>query len=352
MNPRRKQTSASPKVFGAGLVALDLVVSADPETPIRAWAGGTCGNVLAILSFLGWDAFPIARLNNEATSEHLKADLHRWGVHLDHIGCEPRADAPIIVQEIKRTKDGVPSHRFRWACLHCGHWLPAYRAVTLSATAHLHVEVGQAAVFFLDRLSPATLQLAKRAAEAGAVVVFEPSAKAERRLMESALATAHVLKYSEQRADFGAVRRPGASVLLEIKTLGVRGLMYRSWLPKAGTHRWVQLPAIPAPAVADTCGSGDWCTAGIIEKLGKTGKKGLLEVTPTALRGALRYSQALAAWNCGFEGARGGMYAVSRRVLQEQVRHLLAGEPRVVPNRTGRDEPPLDVRCPACSVAS
>ena len=38
-------TVIRPKVFGTGLIALDLVVGPDPESPVRAWAGGTCGNV-------------------------------------------------------------------------------------------------------------------------------------------------------------------------------------------------------------------------------------------------------------------------------------------------------------------
>jgi hypothetical protein len=37
------------------LVALDLVVSQTENSASRHYAGGTCGNVLTILSFLGWD---------------------------------------------------------------------------------------------------------------------------------------------------------------------------------------------------------------------------------------------------------------------------------------------------------
>ena len=56
-------TSATqPKIFGTGLIALDMVIGPDPETPVRCWAGGTCGNVLSILAWFGWDAYPIARM--------------------------------------------------------------------------------------------------------------------------------------------------------------------------------------------------------------------------------------------------------------------------------------------------
>ena len=35
----------APKAFGAGLIALDLVLGMDPAAPVKSWTGGTCGNV-------------------------------------------------------------------------------------------------------------------------------------------------------------------------------------------------------------------------------------------------------------------------------------------------------------------
>ena len=46
-------TATRPKVFGTGLIAFDLVIGPDPETTVCSWAGGTCGNVLSILAYLG-----------------------------------------------------------------------------------------------------------------------------------------------------------------------------------------------------------------------------------------------------------------------------------------------------------
>ena len=76
-------TVVRPKVFGTGLIALDLVIGPKPETPVRSWAGGTCGNVLSILAYLGWDAYPVARMNSDVASDRVRADMKRWGVHLD-----------------------------------------------------------------------------------------------------------------------------------------------------------------------------------------------------------------------------------------------------------------------------
>ena len=83
-----------PKAFGVGLIALDLVMGADPDSPVGSWAGGTCGNVLSILAYLGWDAFPIARMNGDPASERVRADMVHWGVRLDFSNCAPTSHTP------------------------------------------------------------------------------------------------------------------------------------------------------------------------------------------------------------------------------------------------------------------
>lgn len=60
---------------GTGLVALDVVISNDIEKPTQFYAGGSCGNVLTILSYMGWDSYPIARLSNNVASDLLIQDL-------------------------------------------------------------------------------------------------------------------------------------------------------------------------------------------------------------------------------------------------------------------------------------
>ena len=70
---RRMTDDHRPRAFGAGLLALDIVVSADLEMPMRAYAGGTCGNVLAELAYLGWEAFPVARLSDDPAAQRVPA---------------------------------------------------------------------------------------------------------------------------------------------------------------------------------------------------------------------------------------------------------------------------------------
>jgi fructokinase len=148
-----------PKIFGTGLIALDWVMGSNPRSPVWSSAGGTCGNILSILAFLGWDAFPIARLSGDVASERVKADMARWDVRLDFVSCGPASQTPIIIQEIRRGSDGSPTHRFSWSCPRCGNWLPSFRAVTRDAAETVAPSLKNSAVLFMDRLSRDRIEL-------------------------------------------------------------------------------------------------------------------------------------------------------------------------------------------------
>jgi len=210
-------------------------------------------------------------------------------------------------------------------------------------------------VFFMDRLSRSSLSLAAAAAERGAVVVFEPSSKSDKRLLTEVLQLAHIVKYSDQRlAGLDEFVGSSGSVLLEIQTLGSDGLRFRSQLPKSPVPEWEHLSALAAPVLVDTCGAGDWCTAGIVSKIAVEGSDGLKRVSGSQLHHALRFGQALASWNCGFEGARGGMYQLTAAVFEREVNRILGGdaEPSIrhasVPKQAVADA----VACPGCPQAA
>lgn len=338
-----------PKIFGTGLIALDLVMSADRGEPAHAWAGGTCGNVLAILALLGWDVFPVARLNKDAASQRVRADLKKWGVQLKFASCAPTTDTPIIIQHILRSGDGVPRHRFSWSCPHCGNWLPSFKPVTIKAVEPVTEHFPGTKAFFMDRLSPAALLMAKSAADNGAVVVFEPSAKCDEKQLEQAVKLAHVIKYSDDR--FAAVHgamEVGSATLLEVQTFGAHGLRYRHRFGTA-VSSWSSLDAVQASVLADTCGSGDWCTAGLISMSCASGADGLRRGGAVLVDSALRFGQKLAAWNVGFEGARGGMYALERATLERTLHDLAAGGTDVSDIGSARARrKAARVACPAC----
>jgi fructokinase len=347
-----------PYALGTGLVALDVVVNLNSQQPPRCYAGGTCGNVLTILSYLGWDSSAISRLSQSPATDLLLADLRGRKVSTKFVTVESTGSTPIIIQRISRSATGEPYHTFSWRCPGCGSYLPGYKPVLVSAAQQLASRLQEPQVFFFDRVSRGALDLAKVSNDLGALIVFEPSGIGDPKLFREAWSLAHVIKYSHERlrdiADLELRQSDHIGVLLEIETLGPDGLRYRSRLPKIATNGWQPVDALKPPAFKDAAGAGDWCTAGILSRLAHRGLAGFRRTTSEKLQEALRYGQALAAWNCGFEGARGGMYHVDNRTFKRQVDAILTGA-KATPATVTAVEPFvaefLKSLCPACNQA-
>lgn len=311
-------------VYGTGLIALDLVISSDPSIPIYPWAGGTCGNVLTILSYLGWNAYPIARMNGDSASLRVKEDMNKWGVKLDHAEQTPSASTPIVAQQIVKDKKGNASHKFIWTCPQCGSWLPFFKPITISSANEVLENPRIPNVFFFDRVSPGILVLAKKYKELGSIIFFDISSKGNEKHNKEAISLSHVIKYSKEQFDSSFIANLNCHPILEIQTLGQEGLRYRTSIPNKHKNKWMHLDPIKVEKVIDTCGCGDWTTAGIIFELCKNKNVAtLLSTSQDELIASLDYGQALASWNCSFEGARGGMYQVGKKRFQNEIREIL-----------------------------
>jgi fructokinase len=329
MRSGRSTVAKAPLVVGTGLLALDAVITASSAQPIWQWSGGTCGNVLLALRYLGWRSAPVARLSSGWAATRVIQDLQTWGVLTEFVTLGDDGSTPVIVHRIGRTASGQPYHTFSWRCPTCGTRLPGYKPVLASAAEQLVDRLESPKVFFFDRVSRGALVLARASAERGAVVVFEPSAVGNPVLFREAWRLAHIVKYSHERLpELPADLEDGKNVRLQVETLGQDGLRYRSRLAGCRTRTWQLLKALDAEDVKDTAGSGDWCTAGIIHRLLGRGQIGLRALTDASLLKAMRYGQALAVWNCRFEGARGGMYSVDKAAFEQQVERILHGNDR------------------------
>ena len=163
-----------PKIFGTGLIALDIVISHKSSSPLRAWTGGTCGNVLSILAYLGWLVTPLARLNGDFASQCIAADMVRWGADISFLNCPPTANAPIVIEEIFMNKEALPSHHFIWKCPHCGHSLPYFKPITKAILPIIETSVANCPIFFMDRVSRASLDIASIVKDNGGIIFLNP----------------------------------------------------------------------------------------------------------------------------------------------------------------------------------
>lgn len=328
-------TKRPPRIWGTGLIALDIVYNAATPHLRTQFAGGTCGNVLTILSYLGWDAYPIARLNGDAASECIKNDFQKWGLHLDFVSLAPDAPAPIIVQRIAQKDNGQPYHSFSWNCPDCGADLPRYKPIHKTAVCEIlpTLENDPPQVFFFDRVSRGALLMAQATACQGGIVMFEPTSVGDPNLFREALECAHILKYAQDRFDNIELDDLESLPTLEIKTCGNKGLQYRtrSLSQNTGLTEWQNLHAHTSFNFVDSAGAGDWCSAGLLHYLKNAGikelEKAVHDGTVTAM---LNYGQALSAWCCGYEGPRGGMYLVEKSEFEEFTSGILKSNSEIL----------------------
>ena len=317
MTARMKSEQHPRTVVGTGLVCLDILQS--PDQPDRNFSGGTCGNVLAILAYLGWRSYPVARLDSDSAGELVAKDLEHWGVSQNFLRTEPVASTPVIVEKLRLTTAGDPVHSFSFRCPGCRGWLPTYRAVTARSASEQLDRLPKADVFFFDRPSPGALVLAKHAREQGSLVVFEPASAGNPRHFTEAVACSDVVKYSHERLEgLDGLEDVRSGPSLEVMTLGEDGLRFRKRTRAGAMGSWHHLEGISAPVLRDTAGAGDWTTAMLIDRLTEHDCS-VSELTIATLTKDLVAAQYAATWSCQFEGARGGMYVTSPEQFREEL---------------------------------
>ncbi len=322
---------------------MDIV---EAEAGEFAAPGGSCGNVMALLAWMGWRATPVARLGEDAPGSFVREEFDKIGVDTDYLNMAAGVKTPVVIQRFVEDADGQRTHRFSLTCPECGGWLPRYRPTTLTHAVDVIETSPSPRVFYFDRVSPAALKLAGWAQDEGALIVYEPSSIGDERQFQRAIATCHVLKYSHDRLGHMPDLAKISSPRIIIETRGAEGLRVR-W-----RSRWSQLPAFKAPRFVDAAGSGDWCSAGLIHMIGEDGAQALDHLNKVQVDRALRFGQALAAVNCGFEGARGAMIALNHAQMNKALGALTVDkQPRWDITNADLSQPPSDT-CHACAEGS
>lgn len=281
-------------------------------------AGGSCANVLTILSYMGWMSYPIAFLGDDEYTSIVVDDLHNFDVNTDFIR-KGTARIPIIVERILSTRGGS-KHVFEFTCPNCGSPLPRNHPVPVGNFPTIVRQLPISQVYYFDRVSRFSLALARHARALGSIVMFEPARYSQEPLFNECLKVAHIVKYSIEQLQIETSRY---AIPLEVQTMGAEGLLYRLGSDQSG--RWIKLDSYQISPLVDTAGAGDWCSAGILLELGPLGSK-RFNNSRQKVEHALRFGQGLAAINCSYIGARGSMYNLSRLELKEKASHLLNGE--------------------------
>jgi fructokinase len=283
--------------MGAGLISLDILINErESFRPESYYVGGTCGNVMMILSFMGWISYPVARLDANKYTQRILSDMIAHGVHTNFVLRED-GKTPVIIQRNSVDEQGNPIHKFQFpngarALNYTSYTLNQMRALLNNGLKEYPD------IFFFDRISPANLLLAKTMREKGVIVFFEPSCSVNAHNFDKCIEVSDIIKFSNQRiSDLHPFDHLDDKLI--IQTLGEKGLMYRL------NSEWRHLCPVTNDNVIDTSGAGDWTTAAIIN--GLKDRYTIADYTQPEIESILLSAQKLGSYSCSFEGARGMM---------------------------------------------
>lgn len=119
------------KCIGTGLVTLDIIVNNETPQDFTYFAGGSCGNVMTILSFLGWNSKPIARFSDNKMAKRIISDLSNFGVDNSLLYYSKTGVTPVILQRNYKDSNGNIKHKFEFQNPLTGEYFPRFRSILL-----------------------------------------------------------------------------------------------------------------------------------------------------------------------------------------------------------------------------
>lgn len=295
---------------GAGLISLDILIKDEGIRPVSYYVGGTCGNIMMILSYMGWSTYPIARLDNSKYTDRLLADMHKHNVNTEYISTD-NGSTPVIIQRNIIDKDGHPTHKFECRGSN-GRFYLNFSSLTKKQAQDILSEIDIVPnVFFFDRVSPAIIDMAKEFKVKGALIYFEPSCKISEKHFDECVELADIIKFADQRISDTSYFDSISNTII-IQTLGDKGLKFRY------NSQWIDLPPIRNNNVIDTVGAGDWTSAALIYQLGGYSRQLILQsANSKEMKVLLKKAQKIGSMSCSYDGARGMMTLPFQRVMKE-----------------------------------
>ena len=249
----------------SGLVALDLICLSprfSPEASVHRQTGGSCGNVAAIVAAAGHRSIPIARLGTDPASDHIRSEFTELNVDTRFLSKDPKDRAPIIFQYLKN--DGGGGHRFDLRHPVTRKHLPQFRPVTKEALREIGTRLPKADVFYADRVTPGSVQIAEFLKERGSLIFFEPQRITEKELSRI-LPIVDVLKSAQGRLGALECAHFPKRTITVIETLGDAGVRFQCAHSKMSA-KWTSVPPVASVAAVDTAGAGDWMSAYLISE--------------------------------------------------------------------------------------
>lgn len=286
--------------LGAGTFPLDNLQEKNGKDvkTIYQHVGGTCGNVMSILAWMGWHTLPAARLDDSEAGLLIKADLESYGCDTRLVSNTPDGGTTILDIIHKTDRDGKPKTAYMAHSPRGGRFVN-HRFWTMKQAQELFDSQEEMPdVFFFDRCAPGNILLAQLFHERGVLVYYEPNEPVDRNFLR-AVATSDIVKFSnEKHPDVSFTE--GFTDKLFIQTLNEKGLRF-----KLRAEGWMTIPPEHNPHAMDGEGAGDWTTSTFINELGHHHMLTFDRIHQPNVTHCLEEAQRVASMSVSYLGAKG-----------------------------------------------
>ena len=287
-------------VIGTGIFNLDIIVKRDyhewpqlrpfTDNVVMEEVGGTCGNVMSMLSWMGWDARPIACLDDSEEGLKITEDLKRYGCDCRYVTNTPEGGTTMLRCTHKRTADGKHTMSVR-AGSPGGSRFPKRHFLRARDEAPVFMDqlIDVPSVFFFDDPAAGHRYLAREMKRKGCqIVYFEPSKVATNAELE-AVGLSDIIKFSDENVPDVSFADAYPDKVF-IQTTGPDGVRIKE---KGGA--WYVIEGVKNSSVVDAEGAGDTFTSALINAL----------ADGMAMADAAREAMRMASRSVGFLGSKG-----------------------------------------------
>lgn len=296
-----------------GNFALDTIVTRDypngfvvgktnkfTETIVTECVGNTCGNVAAILPYLGVESFPIVHLDLSEQGLKIKDDLRRYGADVRFVENSAAGGTTLLRCTHKRNKM-TGEHTASFRATSPGSRFPRRRFLRVRDEAPAFIEKLDFTpdVFFFDAAEAGLRYLAGELRGKGTLVYFEPESDAEKAKFLKAVEVSDIIKFSHEKvSDLDFVAKNVDKLF--IRTMGAEGLEFN--LCGKG---WVHVDPVANDNVVDWEGAGDWTTSQFIACLCEKDMLSVALMTVESVRSCLEIACRTASRSVSYMGSKG-----------------------------------------------
>lgn len=297
-------------VLGIGFGCIDLIFldKADGYSDPLLMNGGTCLNVLTVLAQLG------ANVKMYMAGTQIDSMYNLFIKNCKDLGVDVRfmnIGENILPRCIQVNSDG--NHRFEQTCPVCNSRL---KYVVWGKNAKdIEQIIGEpvATVLFIDRITEGIKTMVQKYYDNQSIVFYEPNSGRNMKSITEMSAFCDIIKFSFSRITKKSANKifdysSNGNLKLVIATKGKNGLEYRyRRTNKELFSEWIEVKPNNIVNGGDSSGSGDWMTAGFINKFILMNRADV-EYTSDNIERALYYAMGLSEYANLTIGAQGAFY--------------------------------------------